>query len=376
LIHGHKSGQDSKNTGFIDLEAREAAFLADESARFDLLHQNVREWSDDRARDFQLNHDVAAVLDAREAAEDAGRLLGCGSYLLLRGYLQTANLRLREGIFCKLRACRACARIRAAQTGDVYTAKTMELIRQSYEPGQRPLVPMMFTTTVPASKSLIEQLELLVQSLRSMNQLRHNSKKQGRKHSEWGTVKHLAVAIEIKRSSSDPAAWHCHAHGVGLVSDMLNLDLIHREWKAISGASHRPDVRLLTSGRLLLRSREAFHKESFRALLRKDLKEVFKYSVKFGDMTPEDIAEIFLVTRRRRLLFGWNGFNGCKVPEELTDQTQDPGAWFDYHFGRDANRKPRLFRIRQGDETSVGVWDYLKGNSDENERTEGQERQE
>jgi hypothetical protein len=365
LIHGHKSGQDAKNTGVIDLEAREAAFLAEQSGRFDLLHKNLHGWCDDRARDFQLNHDVAAVLDAREATEDAGRLLGCGSYLLLRGYLQTANLRLREGIFCKLRACRACARIRAAQTGDVYTGKTMELIRQSYEPGQRPLVPMMFTTTVPKSKCLIEQLEWLVQCLRSMNQLRQNSKKQGRKHSEWGVVKHLAMAIEIKRSTSDPEGWHCHAHGVGLVADMLDFNLIHQEWKAISGASHRPDVRLLTSGRLLLRSREAFHKESFRDLLRKDLKEVFKYSVKFGDMTPEDIAEIFLVTRRRRLLFGWNGYNGCKVPEELTDHTQDQGAWFDYHFGKDANRKPRLIRLRQGDETSVGEWQYEERNPEQ-----------
>lgn len=370
LIIRHKSGQESQTqstqalTESFSFEEREQRHLAELDEKLTQLNTNLVKWCDDRYTETRDNHLVAEVLESRQAPDDAERLQSCGSYRILRAWLQTGNLRLREANFCKLRACRACSRMKAALTGDTYTAKTMELLRQSYETGRRSFVPTMITVTVPPDQDLARQLLHLTDSLRSVNQLRKNSKKKGRKHSEWGMIAHLAMSVEIKRSSSNPECWHCHAHGVGLTGQRLNLDLIHEEWKGISGASHRPDVRLLTSGRLLVNNPPAFHRDSFQHVLRKDLKEVFKYSTKFTEMSPEDIAESFFASRRRRLLMGWNGFHGCKVPDDLSDLTDEPGPWFDYHFGRDASRRPLLIRMRQGDDSSVGPWDVMERNQD------------
>lgn len=370
LIHGHKLGQDSnpnENTGktyefeSIDLDARESSFQAEQSRLFESMQDNLSKCLDVRQSDAKLNRLVAAVLDARDCPEDAQKLCTCGSYLLFRAWLLTGNVRLREAIFCKLnRACQGCGRIRAAMIADVYAGKTLELLRRSREPGERSLVPAMVTVTVPPASSYADQLACLLGGLKSIHELRRNSRKAGRKFSEWANITHLAMSVESKRSSSSPENWHLHAHGMALIPQALNLDKIQEDWSAITGAKHRPDVRLLSSGKTLLKSPRAFESEAFRAMLWKDSKEVFKYSTKFGGMVPEDIAEAHLNSRRRRLLFGWDGYHGCKVPEDLSDLGTDAGPWFDYHFGnRDAEQRARLLRIRQGDESNVGPWEFM-----------------
>jgi hypothetical protein len=50
-----------------------------------------------------------------------------------------------------------------------------------------------------------------------------------------------------------------------------------------------------------------------------DFLEVFKYALKFSDLTPEQNLEAYQVMRRKRLLFSAGLFRGVDVPEDLTD---------------------------------------------------------
>lgn len=346
LIHGHNCGQFEPSPpkypessewddalGAVDTEIRKR----------DAIHlANVR---------------IAEALDARRCSQDAAKLSACGSWLLFRAWAQNAAVRLREANFCSLtRACVSCAAIRAARTADVYTAKSLVLLDQAFERGEPIPVPRMVTVTQPVGPDFELQLSKMLAALKKLRQLRNNAKKRGTSP-EWSRPEHFAWSVECKRSRNYADQWHIHAHSVCLCSQRLDLDRLHHEWTEMTGWAGRPDVRLSDSGREILLRRDRLRLASVRDALRHDLMEVFKYNLKFSDLTPDDIAHAFLATRGKRLLFGWDGYRGCKVPEELGDLAEEAGPWMDLHFRRLSGRA-RLFRHRFGDENGVGCWSY------------------
>jgi hypothetical protein len=51
--------------------------------------------------------------------------------------------------------------------------------------------------------------------------------------------------------------------------------------------------------------------------------EVFKYAVKFSELSPADNWEAFCSLTGRRLLTSFGCFRGVEIPEDLTDRTAD-----------------------------------------------------
>mgnify|MGYP003376536816 CR=1 FL=1 len=278
------------------------------------------------------NSEVGAVLRSLGHVEASEKLQGCGAWRLYRSWLHTGHCSLREANFCsQLRGCRGCAKAWAAKAVSVYAAKSLALMDQAWEAGFNIPVPRLVTLTVKTGPHFKTQFNSMVDALKKLRQFRYDCRRRAL-HSEWSRPEHFAWAIECKRSSANSSHWHVHAHGVSLCSAKLDLDRLHSEWTNISGATARPNVKLFDSARPLLQSPDAIKMDSVRSLVRSDLKEVFKYPLKFNELSAADIAEVYLNTRKRRMRFGWDGFNGVEVPDDLRDLSVEEGPFDDLFF--------------------------------------------
>ena len=273
---------------------------------------------------------VAEVLGKEAQFEHRSKSLSeCGSYILLREFLTSGSVRLRSANFCnQQRLCVGCAAVKAAKTGAEYFKRTVHLMNSA----DRRLVPAMITLTIPPGPDVVEQLDTLQRGLSVIRQRRRNEKR-GKGAYEWGRPVHCVWHTEIKRAENHRHLWHVHVHGLALLDCKLDLDRLHSEWTEITGASHRPDVRLTSSGREIYRfGKRALSCPGVLAELRADMCEIFKYVMKFNDLSPEDIVHVWKSIRGRRLLQGWDGYYGLKVDDDLRDLSEEDGEWVDWVY--------------------------------------------
>jgi hypothetical protein len=81
---------------------------------------------------------------------------------------------------------------------------------------------------------------------------------------------------------------------------------LSREWHEITGDSFIVDVRPIDQSDLAA-----------------GFCEVFKYALKFSDMSPADTFEAFTVLEGKRLIGSAGCFRGVVVPDELVDEPLD-----------------------------------------------------
>ena len=348
FINGHKSTtrrKEPKTQGKIPFSSE--------------AENNLAEVLCERERNAERNTYLAKALNALGASRMARNASGCGSWLLFRLFDSSGSARLREAEFCDLRGCRDCAAIRAIQTCKIYAAKSIALMRQSYEAG-RPLIPMMITFNQPTGPEFLDQWSSMRSGMSKLNRHRRNATA-GRCSSELCVPDHMACSIESKRSSRNESHFHVHCHTVALSPRLLDLNAYHRAWSNLTGWAGRPNANLLKSvvkfG--LIDRPELIFNDAFCYELTRDFVEVFKYSLKLGELSFADIAEMMVALYKKRTVFGWNGYNGLALPDELGDVTQEDGIFRDLHYVRQVNEtKSRLLRSRNGSEAGVEEWLY------------------
>jgi hypothetical protein len=99
--------------------------------------------------------------------------------------------------------------------------------------------------------------------------------------------------------------WHPHLHGIVLCTDQPDMFRLRRESEDITKDSYQVDVRPISGDPV----------ESF--------VEVFKYALKFSDLTLSDNWEASLILQGRQLLVSFGLFRGVKIPHRLTDELLD-----------------------------------------------------
>ena len=199
------------------------------------------------------------------------------------------------------------------------------------------LKPVFITLTVKNGDDLLERFEHLENSFQVLKDRRRDSEKKGRGFCEFSKIDGCVYSYEITNKGN---GWHPHLHMVALVDDWIDREKLSKEWKAITGDSFIVDVRRLkpTKADLSLNvgeqsSNEGDYMEAFM--------EVFKYALKFSDMSFENIwlahetltketvsADGSIKTRMRRLQGTIGSFRGVKVPEKLTDEPIEDNAPF------------------------------------------------
>lgn len=243
--------------------------------------------------------DLPAALGGETRAKRlaAERLARCGEYLLFRHYWTVDEIRLHQAEFCKQHLlCPLCAIRRATKQ----TAAYME--RFHIVTAENPhLIPAFMTYTVKNGADLGERMAHLRKGLRTLTQRRKDIRTRGKGTSEFGAVAGAVGTLEVTNRGK---GWHPHAHMLVLLDRYMDQKALSAEWKAITGDSFVVGINRLDP--------DAEPIEAF--------VEVFKYALKFSDLTPAQIWHAARTLRGQRLLFSLGNFRGVDVPDQLTDE--------------------------------------------------------
>lgn len=275
----------------------------------------MRDWLFDYAAGLRADHpdDVLLELAAKAAAQAAGRLGGCGNYLHFRHYFTVNLVLLHSACFCKQHLiCPLCAIRRGSKTLEAYLER-FEVIQREHPS----LHPYLMTLTVKDGPSLPERWQHLDKSFQVLKDRRRwlLAGHRGAKWTEFAKVVGAVGSYEVKRGQGS-GLWHPHIHMVALCETAIDPIAIKREWEGITGDSFMVDVRPFRIGQDLA--------EGFM--------EVFKYAVKFSDMSFADNWTVARYLRNTRLLFSLGVFRGVVVPESLTDEPLDDLPYFDLFY--------------------------------------------
>lgn len=245
-----------------------------------------------------------AHLRELQTAEDFTRLCSsiqeCGEYLAFRNFYTKDQVILSAANFCKVHLlCPLCAIRRGAKSLRAYLERYAVIMQQNPHLGL-----YLFTATVVNGPDLIERHAHLKNAVRAVLTRRKLALNGNRHKTEWVKVAGLVGSYEVTNIGN---GWHPHAHMALLVDKRMNVQTMKNEWKRITGDSH------------VLRLDPAYNPDN----PARDFLEIFKYAVKFSELTPAQNIEAYQALRGKRLLFSAGLFRGVLVPEHLTDELPD-----------------------------------------------------
>lgn len=260
---------------------------------------------------------------ARERGEVkmATHLGACGHYLLFRDYFTQGKVRLHAARFCnKHLLCPLCAIRRGAKQVKAYLDRLQVILASN--PG---LKLSLVTLTVKDGEDLGERFRHLTNSFRKMQQARRSYLRGKGPHVELAKVEGAVGSYEFKRGKNS-GQWHPHAHMIVLHQADIDSCKLSAEWHKFTGDSFIVDV-------------TPFHDQEDPV---SGFLEVFKYALKFSDMSLEDNWHGFETLSGKRLVFSFGAFWGVDVPDDLTDEQLDDLPFIEM-----------LFRFHQGSGYSV-----------------------
>lgn len=234
----------------------------------------------------------------------------CGEYLGFRHYYTVGKVRLHAACFCKVQLlCPLCAIRRGSKTLESYTQR-YEVIQK-----ERPGLKMsLLTLTVKNGDDLSERFEHLKKAVSNALARRRNTIAKNRGYdSEFAKIHGLVGSYEVTNKGN---GWHPHAHIMILHSERIDAAQLKREWQS------------LTKDSKVLRIDPARHPDD----PAKDFIEIFKYSLKFSDLTPEQNLHAYEVLRGKRLLFCAGLFFGVEVPESNLDEPLEDLPYYELFY--------------------------------------------
>lgn len=224
----------------------------------------------------------------------AADVLGCANYLVFNNYYTVDQIRLAKITTCKKHMlCPVCARIRAAKQVKRYLER-LEIIRS-----QRPKIKLaLLTMTVKNGDDLEERFNHLKKAWQTYQKNRRNFIKRKTGFNQLCKVEGAVFSYELTNNGK---GWHPHLHAVVILNDRIDQDKLSQEWQAITGDSFICDIRSISG-------------DPFEGFL-----EVFKYALKFSELSLEHNLEAYLTLRGKRLQGSFGDFHGVQVPDTMTD---------------------------------------------------------
>ena len=227
------------------------------------------------------------------------KLKNCGNWLLFHFYYTISKVRLHSVCLCRKHLiCPLCAILRASKYMRAYLERFLYL--RSQFPG---LYVSMVTLTVKNGSSLTERDSHLRNCYKKLEQSRRDTKR-GQYKSEWGKVLGLVGTYEYTNTGN---GWHPHMHILILHREKIYHGSLAKQFSGISGDSNIIDIRPLSNP-----DNPA-----------KDFVEVFKYSLKFSELSLEDNIHAYEKLSGKKLLFSAGLFWGVKLPENWEDEPFD-----------------------------------------------------
>ena len=285
----------------------------------ELLSERIARYGQAHARTLLMLEHLRLDLTG-SAVKAASALATCGNYLHFREYYTVGKVRLHMAQFCKQHLiCPLCAIRRGAKALGVY------LDRWQVIQADRPdLKPYLITLTVKNGPDLHERQTHLTKSLRRMLDRRRNFNS-GVRGSPWTELCNVEGAVYTLELTEKGKGWHPHCHMIALCASEPSQEALSAEWKGITKDSYIVDVRAITGDPV----------EGFM--------EVFKYAVKFSDLSLADNWHAAQILKGKRLLNSFGLFRGVVIPESLLDEPLDARPFGD-----------RFYRYVQGEYQFTG----------------------
>lgn len=231
----------------------------------------------------------------------ANRLMGCGNYLLFKNYYSIGETKLAKVHSCQVHLlCPFCAAVRASKSSQRYQERVEHVLAQN-----KRLKPVFITLTVKNGADLSERMSHLKSAFKTLVERRRDSLKKKRGYVEFSKLDGAVFSYELTRNEKTQE-WHPHLHMFALANDWIDRDALINEWQSITGDSHIVDVRRVK------KDKELGYGKAFA--------EVFKYSLKFSDLSLGDTWEGFKGLRGQRLTGAIGSLYGVKIPEGNEDE--------------------------------------------------------
>lgn len=279
----------------------------DEASGIEALPRRVSRYGEAKRRAL----DVAEYIEQHGDSNLSVTVSGCGEYLLFRHYPTIDEVRLHAARLCRKHLlCPLCAIRRGSKAMQAYLPR-YEAVRAA----DGRLRPFLVTLTVRDGDDLGERFRHLHRAQRELWMRKHR-----RRGSVLDQVEAAVWSYEVKRGSGS-GSWHPHLHMVALATAAPDAGQLSAEWNDITRDSFIVDVRPIDE----LDPASGFL-------------EVFKYALKFSDMTPADTVAAFEVLRGRRLVGSAGLFRGIDIPEDLLDVPLDDLPFVELFFRYGAGR--------------------------------------
>lgn len=283
----------------------------------------------------------------------------CGQMLIFQHWLQSNYRKLVGGFSCKKHLlCWPCALRRDSRQIRDYTLKVQQVLSENSS-----LIPVLITRTVKNGSDLKERFKHLQRIHKTLMRWRRQSKSDrctARGRSADSVMQYVAGSVgtyEFKRGEGS-GDWHPHIHEVAFLESVFSFTprivpgwektetgfnqvdkeiwvpvefqrRLSEEYKDISGDSYIVDVR-----RIEIKDLDSFVNDDPVASssgglepdyhsVAKALCEVFKYALKFSEMTHEDQIHAYKVLKGKRLIFSYGCLRGVNVSDNLVDSAQE-----------------------------------------------------
>jgi hypothetical protein len=289
-----------------------ASILADEAHtgvdEAELLGERIARYGQAHTRSLLMLEHLRGAPSV-EGIKTAAGLANCGNYLHFREYFTVGKVRLHNAQFCKQHlVCPLCAIRRGAKALGAYLAR-WQVIQE-----ERPdLCPYLLTLTVKNGDDLDERQAHLTKALRKLMDRRRyfNAGTRGAPYTELCKAEGAVYTLELTNKGN---GWHPHCHMIVLAASAPSQSALSAEWHRITGDSMIVDCRPITGD----------PSEGFM--------EVFKYAVKFSDLTLEDNWHAAQRLKGKRLLNSFGLFRGVEIPESLLDEPLDELPYWDRFY--------------------------------------------
>ena len=274
----------------------------------ELLGERIARYGQAHARSLAMLEHLRGAPSV-EAIKTAAGLASCGNYLHFREYFTVGKVRLHNATFCKQHlVCPLCAIRRGAKALGAYLTRWQVI--QEEHPDLR---PYLLTLTVKNGPDLDERQAHLTKSLRKLMTHRRNFNA-GVPRAPWTELCKADGAVYTLELTNKGNGWHPHCHMIVLAASAPSQSALSAEWHRITGDSMIVDCRPITGD----------PSEGFM--------EVFKYAVKFSDLTLPDNWHAAQILKGKRLLNSFGLFRGVQIPESLLDEPLDELPYWDRFY--------------------------------------------
>lgn len=236
----------------------------------------------------------------------------CGSWLYFRNYYRKLEVKLHTANFCKKdKLCSACASRRAF--------KQIQKITQLLEENEALKKKNWYYIVLPVKHNKDESFSVVFERLRQALQnmrTRIKTNKRTKKKSFFNAFDGMFYSYEVTKTVN---GWNCHVNLLGATSENIPLSKLG---KSSINESLMNEWMHYTDNQSYIHNIAKVEMNHDNAI--KNLFEVFKYILKFQDLSNEDLAQVYQETYRKRMLGAIGCFYNMKVEEvEFEDEVID-----------------------------------------------------